>query len=216
MLRWPGPERLCDGWQEAQPSVVEAVLAFVRAACGWHGVLFCLLGGCICVMLHMHQLMEMVMLDDVLRDQARISNDVSELDYFPANLSRMIVESNESDVDFNQAIQFSKGADDSLDIKIQAHHRKFLLKYSHVIQVKEGQPELFGEYRLLEIDENQSAACKFKSGDLFSFLIDQDGDAIVNGKTIICAPNSPYEREQRRAVKKAILFAIHKTMVPAQ
>lgn len=35
--RWPGPDRLCDGWQEARPSVVEAALASVRAACGWLG-----------------------------------------------------------------------------------------------------------------------------------------------------------------------------------
>lgn len=35
--RWPGPDRLCDGWQEARPSVVEAALASVRAACCWPG-----------------------------------------------------------------------------------------------------------------------------------------------------------------------------------
>ena len=37
MPRWPGADRLCDGWQEARPSVVEAALASVRAACGWPG-----------------------------------------------------------------------------------------------------------------------------------------------------------------------------------
>lgn len=36
-LRWPDPDRLCDGWQEARPSVVEAALASVRAVCSWPG-----------------------------------------------------------------------------------------------------------------------------------------------------------------------------------
>lgn len=155
------------------------------------------------------------MLEDVLRDQDRISGDASQLDYFTANLSRMIVEDNKADEEFNRVIQFSKVAEDSFDLGIEAHHRKFLLKYAHVIREQEGQPELFGEYRLLEVDENHSNGNKFTSGDLFSFLIDQDGNAGVNGKIVLCAPNSIHERVQRKVVKKAILFAIHKSMLPA-
>jgi len=37
MSRWPDADRLCDGWQEARPSVVEAALASVRAVCSWPG-----------------------------------------------------------------------------------------------------------------------------------------------------------------------------------
>ena len=156
------------------------------------------------------------MLEDVLRDQERISGDVSQLDYFVDAFSKMIVESNEKDEVFKQVIQFSRVAADNFDLLITAHHRRFLLKYAHVIRMQDGQPELFGEYRLLELNDIQSGIEKFKTGELLSFTIDQNGNALVNERTILCAPNPIHEREQRKAFKKAVLFSIHKSMVPAE
>ena len=152
------------------------------------------------------------MLDDVLRAQDRISSDVRDLDYFAEEFCKMIATPNENDQMFNEVIVFNRTNGALFDIAIAAHHRKFLLKYSHVLLSREGQPELFGNYKLLELSGSE------KDGDtagdvLLSFNIDPEGGAIVEGRRLLCAPNPVHQRDHRRPIKSAILHAIRSTMI---
>ncbi|PHV25817.1 hypothetical protein CSQ93_21595 [Janthinobacterium sp. BJB426] len=98
------------------------------------------------------------------------------------------------------------------DLLVSAHHRKFLLKYGHVIQLDEGKPKLYGEYKLLVVDEGSVHTSKSNDGALLTFSIASTGGITIGEKYMSCDSQSTEWQNDQRTFKREILLAIHRSL----
>lgn len=153
------------------------------------------------------------MLEYQIGDMGKINGWATEVDYHAGQLQDSLTKNPDQDENFRQVLEISSDEDHDLDMFVNAHHRKFVLKYRHVIRDQDGRAALFGGYQLFEFEQAHLSQDRLVATPILSFDIDPNGNVEINGKHLSCSPNPVYAAQDRQNFKKQILFAIQRYLV---
>lgn len=124
---------------------------------------------------------------------------------------KIVIENRGADNEVTGSMSIQAGTN-VFDLIVIAHHRKYLLKYGHVIKNQDGKPALFGQYQLFEFDECYVNQDRLKSAPLLAFEIDPRGHAKIGKVFLSFNDQSPQWKDDQRNLKREILFAIHQSI----
>lgn len=139
---------------------------------------------------------------------------VQQADAVDAHVSwfaKIVIENRGVDKDVTGSMSIQAGTN-VFDLIVVAHHRKYLLKYGHVIKNQDGKPALFGQYQLFEFDQLWINLDRLSFTPLLAFEIDPRGRAKIGKVFLTFNDQSPQWKDDQRILKREILFAIHNSI----